>query len=204
MRCSFSFCLLGNFIKRRTCFAIRALCPTVMLRLEKHPQGISECMNFWVIFAMNIQLRDTNILVDVLGIVNKNRSWLDTSLSFANIYIYLSAQPTVVCVYIHALRSVAASAVCSQYLAFCKTQGMLDMLKCRSAVPIAEIWDSLYQCSEFPAEIKIFICLLHVLGLTHRNLTKTSMVCFITLFYSRRRCVSSSMKLRDVIIVFIA
>lgn len=56
-----------------------------------------------------------------------------TCLSFANIYISDLE-------YIHvSLRSAASSAACSKYLAFCKTQGKLDMLIFRFAVPIVEI-----------------------------------------------------------------
>lgn len=77
-------------------------------------------------------------------------------------------------VYIHvALRSAAvAVAAFSECLVFYTTLGTLDMLKFRSAVPIAEIWDSLYQCSEFPAGIKIlfvfFSFSLHNL-ISHQN-----------------------------------
>lgn len=111
---------------------------------------------------------------------------LDTSLSFANIYI-----SALLFVYIHvaALRSAAVSAAAfSECLAFCTRRGTLDKPEFCSAVPIVEIWDSLYRCSEFPAGIKILFVFSFVLSV-HNFIAHQNVHAFITLILRLFVCV---------------
>lgn len=136
---------------------------------------------------MNIPTRDMYL---------KSYSWCCSPLkAFIAILLLFPPRPILVWVsrtftyqpdleYIHASRrrsATAAAAAYSQYLAFYKTQGTLDMLIFRSAVPIVEIWESLCQCTEFPAGRKIvFVASLLLKSfaiLAHQNVHG-----FITLF----------------------
>lgn len=121
---------------------IRAFRPTIMLRLEKHSQGI-EVFLYEIFFSTNEYSVSRRYVFEILFLLLLLHKLFYTREFFFSLLIQVRVSRTFTyrtggLIYIHASPRSAAAASSEYFLSY-KSLGTLDMPKFCSAVPIAEI-----------------------------------------------------------------